>query len=328
MKPTSIVSLIIAVLLIILGLVTCMIAQNMANANGELLFSETREDGLVNTVDLTESEISKIELLVTDAEINIIGKGDKACIEFVNFRENYYNLSVANRVLSFSEIPDVMSMLKFWENGFTFKGMRYILNYAKDQEQTTDVKKIINLYLPNDKAIKIFEIGADTCTLSIEGMSSGTDYNLTVENAEININGLKTTSNFNINSRESDKPAQSVKLSMNTALMANMNINAQDLTVNANVYRCSGETKIDCMTGSIDLKTVKQPEVMKLDLESISGAVYINGMEADNPLAQNTPNADDPKITITSDSADIRISHTGTITEDPAQPENPDDLGG
>jgi len=322
-KPTSIVSLIISVLLIILGLVTCMIAQNMANANGELLFSETREDGLVNTVDLTDSEISKIELLVTDAEINIIGKGGKACIEFVNFRENYYNLSVANRVLSFSEIPDVMSMLKFWENGFTFKGMRYILNYAKDQEQPTDVRKIINLYLPSDKEIKIFEIGADTCTLSIEGMSSGTDYNLTVENAEININGLKTTSNFNVNSRESDKPAQSVKLTMNTALMANMTINAQDLTVDGSVYRCSGETKIDCVTGSINLKTVKQPENMKLDLESISGAITINGMEADNPFTQNSANADDPKITISSDSADIRISHNGVVTEDPADPDNP-----
>ena len=80
---------------------------------------------LVNTVDLTESEISKIELIVSDAEINIIGRSEKACIEFVNFRENYYNLSAANRVLSFSEIPDITSMLKFWENGFTFKGMRY-----------------------------------------------------------------------------------------------------------------------------------------------------------------------------------------------------------
>ena len=326
MKPTSIVSLIISVLLIILGLVTCMIAQNMANANGELLFSETREDGLVNTVDLTDSEISKIELLVTDAEINIIGKGGKACIEFVNFRENYYNLSVANRVLSFSEIPDVVSMLKFWENGFTFKGMRYILNYAKDQEQPTDVKKIINLYLPGDKEIKIFEIGADTCTLNIEGMSSGTDYNITVENADISINGLKTTSNFNVNSRESDKPAQSVKLTMNTALMANMTINAQDLTVDGSVYRCSGETKIDCVTGSINLKTVKQPETMKLDLESISGAITINGMEADNPFTQNSANADDPKITISSDSADIRISHNGTAIEE--ETTDPDNLGG
>ena len=37
-----------------------------------------------------------------------------------------------------------------------------------------------------------------------------------MENADISINGLKTTSNFNVNSRESDKPAQSVKLTMNT----------------------------------------------------------------------------------------------------------------
>ncbi|MGN1346729.1 MAG: hypothetical protein ACI4V1_08080, partial [Eubacteriales bacterium] len=201
MKPTSIVSLIIAALLVVLGLVTCIIAQNMAKANGEFLFSETREDGLVNTVDLTESEISKIELIVSDAEINIIGRSDKSCIEFVNFRENYYNLSAANRVLSFSEIPDITSMLKFWENGFSFKGMRYILNFAKDQKETANTKKVVNLYLSRDKEIKIFEIQANNCTLNIEGMTSATDYNITVKNAEINATGLKTSSSFNINSR-------------------------------------------------------------------------------------------------------------------------------
>ena len=134
MRPTSIVALVVSVLLIIAGLSTCIIAQNMANANGEFLFSETREDGLVNTVDLTESEVSKIELIVSDAEINIM-RGDKACIEFVNFRENYYNLSAANRVLSFSEIPDITSMLKFWENGVSFKGIRYLLDFQKEEDE-------------------------------------------------------------------------------------------------------------------------------------------------------------------------------------------------
>ena len=71
MRPQSIVSLIVAVLLVIVGLVTCMIAQNMAQANGEYLFSEIRGEDNVQTVDLTDSEISKIELIVEDAEINI-----------------------------------------------------------------------------------------------------------------------------------------------------------------------------------------------------------------------------------------------------------------
>ena len=312
MKPTSIVSLIIAVLLIILGLVTCMIAQNMANANGEFLFSETREDGLVNTVDLTESEISKIELIVSDAEINIIGRSDKACIEFVNFRENYYNLSAANRVLSFSEIPDITSMLKFWENGFTFKGMRYILNFKKDQEQAPDAKKIINLYLTTDKEIKIFDIQADNCTLNIEGMTSATDYNITVETADITASSMKTSSNFNINAKEADKPAKAVTLNMNSTLVSHLNVNADELTMDAKVYRCSAATDITCDTGSINIETVKKPDALKLEIDTISGKILVDGEETDSPYTRTTQNAEDPKLTITTDSADVRISPVGT----------------
>ncbi len=328
MKPTSIVSLIIAVLLIILGLVTCMIAQNMANANGEFLFSETREDGLVNTVDLTESEISKIELIVSDAEINIIGRSDKACIEFVNFRENYYNLSAANRVLSFSEIPDITSMLKFWENGFTFKGMRYILNFKKDQEQAPDAKKIINLYLTTDKEIKIFDIQADNCTLNIEGMTSATDYNITVETADITASSMKTSSNFNINAKEADKPAKAVTLNMNSTLVSHLNVNADELTMDAKVYRCSAATDITCDTGSINIETVKKPDALKLEIDTISGKILVDGEETDSPYTRTTQNAEDPKLTITTDSADVRISPVGTEIAEPEAPSGEEPPGG
>lgn len=328
MKPTSIVSLIIAVLLIILGLVTCMIAQNMANANGEFLFSETREDGLVNTVDLTESEISKIELIVSDAEINIIGRSDKACIEFVNFRENYYNLSAANRVLSFSEIPDITSMLKFWENGFTFKGMRYILNFKKDQEQAPDAKKIINLYLTTDKEIKIFDIQADNCTLNIEGMTSATDYNITVETADITASSMKTSSNFNINAKEADKPAKAVTLNMNSTLVSHLNVNADELTMDAKVYRCSAATDITCGTGSINIETVKKPDALKLEIDTISGKILVDGEETDSPYTRTTQNAEDPKLTITTDSADVRISPVGTEIAEPEAPSGEENPGG
>ena len=47
MKPTSIISLIVAFLLVVTGLVTCFIAQNIASANGEFIFAESRGDDLV-----------------------------------------------------------------------------------------------------------------------------------------------------------------------------------------------------------------------------------------------------------------------------------------
>lgn len=322
MKPTSIVSLIIAVLLVILGLVTCMIAQNMATANGEFLFSETREDGLVNTVNLTESEVSKIELIVSDAEINII-RSDKACIEFVNFRENYYNLSAANRVLSFSEIPDITSMLKFWENGFTFKGMRYILNFKKDQEQAPDAKKIINLYLTSDKEIKIFDIQADNCTLNIENMTSATDYNITVNTAEISLTSLKTASNININAKDTDKPAQSVTLNMNRTLAANVNVAANELIMDAKSYRCTSSTNVTCNTGSVAIENVRKADALKMNLDTISGKLLVDGIEQESPFTTTTANTEDAKFEIITDSADIRITYTGSSAEAPAEGAEP-----
>ncbi len=316
MKPTSIVSLIIAVLLVVLGLVTCMVAQNMATANGEFLFSETREDGLVNTVDLTNSEISKIELIVTDAEINIIGGAKEACIEFVNFRENYYNLSAANRVLSFSEIPDITSMLKFWENGFSFKGMRYILNFKKDQEQAPDAKKIINLYLTSDKEIKIFDIQADTCKLNIEKMSSATDYIITVDNADITAKGMKTSSHLSVNAKEDIPAAQSVTFTMTNASIAYLDVNAKELNLDADAYRTTGETNIVCDAGVVDIGTVKRPESMKIDLSTENGTITVDGVVSGDTFTHATQDAEAAKITVKTKTADIKLGYIGTSTED------------
>ena len=153
MKPTSIISLIIAFVLVVAGLITCFVAQNIASSNGEFIFAESRDGDLVNTVEISE-DISKIELIVENAEINIHGSSDRSYIEFINFNENYYTLSHSNTLLSFNEIPDLLSMVKFWESGFSFKGMRYILNFSKPSQ---DSKKI-NIDLTEKQLLKIFDI--------------------------------------------------------------------------------------------------------------------------------------------------------------------------
>lgn len=311
MKPASIISLVIAVLLIIVGLVTCFIAQNMAKANGEYLFSESRGDNYVQTVDLTNSEISKIELIASDVEINIYGRQEKSYIEFINFRENYYSLSTANRVLSFDEIPDIKSMLKFWENGFSFKGVRYILNFNNQSDENKD--KVINIYLANDKEIKIFDIKADTLALNISNMTTATDYNITTKNAVIDGEVLRTSSAFNINS-DSDAAAENIEISLDTALIQYITINSNELNFNANKFRCAGSANIKCNSGNINLVTINKPSDIKLELTTNKGKVIIDGSEVMSPYshigAENTPG----EIKIASDMADITIS-SSTITE-------------
>ena len=290
MKPTSIVSLIIAVLLVIVGLVTCFIAQNMAQDNGEFLFAEERNNDLVQTVDLSDSEISKIELIVENAEINIIGRSESSYIEFINFRENYYALSATNRVLSFDEIPDLLSMLKFWENGFSFKGMRYILNFKDEPDE--DRAKVVNIYLSTDYDMKIFDLKADNCTINIQNMTSPADYNIITDNVVINTSVLRTTSAFSINTDKDSKPASSVTLNMKTALISNLNINAVNLELTAESFRCNGSASLKYETGTVDLKTLRQLDDMYLHITSVSGTIDLDGKYVQSPyISTNSENA-------------------------------------
>ncbi len=296
MRPTSIISLVVSVLLIIVGLTTCIIAQNMANANGEALFSEMKSEGYVSTVDLSDVDISKIELIVTDAEINICGTSETSYIEFVNFRENYYTLAIANKTLSFDEIPDMVSMLKFWENGFSFKGMRHVFNFKKD----TDSQKAINVYIGSDLNIKIFNISADNCVLKLDKLALGSDYNLNIENGELEVTALKTTSAFKANGKNLKIHAAS--LAANTVEVA-----ADSLQMKVDSFRANGSAKIEAALGSIDLTSAQDMNLLNLDLDTVTGTVRVNGTNVGTSFRQSNGQSADHVIQIITDSADISV---------------------
>ncbi len=317
MRPQSIVSLIVAVLLVIVGLVTCMIAQNMAQANGEYLFSEIRGEDNVQTVDLTDSEISKIELIVEDAEINIYGKSEKSYIEFINFKENYYSLSATNRILSFDEIPDLMSMLKFWENGFSFKGMRYLINFSDmNTEETEERQKVINVYLTKDKLIKIFDIKAKTGTITIKDMVTETDYNIVTEDATVNASTLKTSSALTINEGEDIKPAKNLTLNLTTAFINNLNVNADNLQMTANLFRCSGNGEIICSTGSVSIGSVTDTRSMNLEIKTAGGFVHIDGETVSPPYNHIGSESNPGKLSINTVTANVSVRSVTQTSED------------
>lgn len=318
MKPTSVISLVVAVILVIVGLVTCMIAQNMAQTNGEYLFSEVRGEDSIQTVDLDGTEISKIELIVENAVINIIGRQEKSYIEFVNFRDNYYSLSQTNRVLSFDEIPNLVSMLKFWENGFSFKGMRYILSFGNDEENTSK-EKVINIYLSTDKEIKIFDIKADYCTLNLENMTTGTDYNIETKEITVNSDTLKTTSSFNINAGDNKDAADIVNLNLNTSLITNMEVKAKEFYIDAEMFRCSGNGKIICEDGNIDIATIKKTSTLNFDIKNENGSIFIEGAEVQSPYTYTGDSSLEGTFAIETKNASVNISSStsgpGTTTE-------------
>lgn len=195
MKPTSIVFLSIALLLIIGGILTCVLANNAAADNGIMLFPETVNGASKFVSDFSSSDIQKIDISVDDASVNICGGAEKSYIEIINYRTNFYSLSKTSRVLTFNEIPDIQTMLKFWENGFSFSGVRNVLEMLKPDKGT----KIVNIYISdaNLNQIKVNLINGD---LSVSDIDLDASYDLTVHSGSVTLENITTSDRISVKS--------------------------------------------------------------------------------------------------------------------------------
>ena len=318
MKPASIISLIIAVLLVIVGLVTCFIAQNMAQANGEYLFAEEVEGSRVVTEPISE-EVTKIALVFSDAKVNIYGRCDRensehysetAKIEFVNFKENYYTLSNKNNLLSFDEIPNLTSMLKFWENGFSFKGMRYILNADSireilNKEEKVETDKQINVYLTSAMTIKNFDVKASgEAEVLIENMRTETDYNISGATVRLDVLSSTTDSAININS-DSNNPAANATVNINRAILGYVTVNAQTVDFGATSLNIKNEMKINAEDGEIRIGTSNRLPTYNVEVRS-SGRIVVSGSDVSSPYAFISGSGN-PAMNIEAGEADVTI---------------------
>ncbi|MBE6625826.1 MAG: DUF4097 domain-containing protein [Ruminococcaceae bacterium] len=305
MKPASIISLIVAVLISVAGLVTCIVAQNMAQASGQNLFSEIKTDGdHTRSIDLTEADINKIQLIFSNAEVTVHGNSEKSYIEFINFKDNYYSLTSTSSLVSFDETPDITSMLMFWENGFSFKGIRYILNFNKDNEPKGD--KEIHIYLTADKNVKQIDIQATSCTVNITNMTTSTDYLITADEVTLNTNHINTTSAVAINSGKDISPAKKVVYNSTGDYVTNLTVNAVELDMKAEGFMCTGSANINYDKGDVTITSVGG---MQFKLESDDGKITVNSVKESSPCTVGTTGG---AVSVTTKSGNINVT-TGAI---------------
>lgn len=305
MKPASIISLIVAVVISIAGLITCIVAQNMAEKSGQNLFSEIKTDGdNTRTVDLTESDVNKIQLIFNDAEVTVHGNSEKSYIEFINFKDNYYSLSSTSSLVSFDETPDITSMLMFWENGFSFKGIRYILNFNRDNEPKGE--KEIHIYLTSVNNVKQIDIQATTCTVNINNMTSSTDYLITANDVTLNTNHINTTSAVSINTGKDISPARKVVYTSTGDYVTNLNVNAVELDMKADGFMCTGKANISFEDGNVAITSVGG---MKFQLETDHGEIIVNSAKTTSPCTVGTTGGE---VFIKSANGNINVT-TGAI---------------
>lgn len=331
MKPRSIISLIIAAVLVLVGIITCAAASAMASSDDVMLFPEANENGeLVYRMGL--EEISRISVDSDDADVTVIGNAEKSEIEVINFNANYYKLTVSNGSLSFSQVDDFMSMFKFWDNGFSFKGMRYILRFGDD---TAEGKKVI-IRLSSEDSVKFLSLSSESGALSVEDCGFNADYTLKSNAGDISLRGITASSSVSIYGKKhriyaegcetekltvaSDEPSaeliginsQSTAISMvggsltlSNSETATLNITSESGDIKISPYICA-DGSVASGSGTVELEFTDAASV-SLGTSTVNGKISVNGTFVEKySLLSDTPLY---RLTLTTTSGDILISH-------------------
>lgn len=180
-------------IIVLCGILLCLAGAAVGKAKGEQVFPEKTEAGRCYTYYFGSPEMGKVSLSAKKAQINIIGKAEKSYVEVINFNENLCTYSSSNAMITFRENPDVSSALRFWESGFTFKGLRYLLRSGGSPDGGT-----INVYLGDDVKVTSFDLNVSSGKISVSDVDTLSDYNITVESGSVSLKNVTGASSVNV----------------------------------------------------------------------------------------------------------------------------------
>lgn len=274
MKKSFLIPLIISFSVMLLGIIVCLVASNKANAEGiDLFASEFNENGeIVTKYTINLEELSKINLVLPEADVEIIGCQSSSYIELVNFHAKTYSLSKSNGLFELDDQFDISSLLNLTKNDFSFNGIRSVLNLGRiftdkklvrvhlsgdvktDLSLTlgtgnvtfTDIEELNDIYVALEQGnVKVHAAYAKSATISI---SSG---NCTVDSSEINKLTTKLHSgDFNYNAKNLEfhniyAETQNGKISLNGTESEGVTEISNDLAyLNLFVYSIDGNINI------------------------------------------------------------------------------------
>ena len=195
-RTASVVAVIVAAVLILSGIIVCAVGSAAAKSSGVMIYPEDENGNSVYKYDFTEKNITKISVSVKDSDITVTHGGTSSYIEIRNFNANYYKLSTENNILSFSEIDNVASMFKFWEGGFSFKGMRYLFRFGDGGRGM----KTVTVNIADTSMLKTVSVSEESGSFSLCGADVSADYILSLGKASADISGLSTTSVLSVSS--------------------------------------------------------------------------------------------------------------------------------
>ena len=245
-----------------------------------MIYPEDENGNSVYKYDFTEKNITKISVSVKDSDITVTHGGTSSYIEIRNFNANYYKLSTENNILSFSEIDNVASMFKFWEGGFSFKGMRYLFRFGDGGRGM----KTVTVNIADTSMLKTVSVSEESGSFSLTGADVSADYILSLGKASADISGLSTTSVLSVSSsagasmKISDCRAKEFSLSGGGGNFSLSGISADRADFSLKSGEIVGEnltfTELSSSSesASLDLRSL---DVSKASVNSVSGQVAL-----------------------------------------------------
>lgn len=254
MKPTSIVFLIVAIVLVIGGFATAGVAKQMAAREGIELGYTPSEDGadLVFTYEYGADSIGKINIDLDGADVNIIGGAAKPYVELINFAEGMYEFSSTNRVMTIKDGTDFTSWSGLATLAMNFKGLRSFVNYSSMK----DLERTVNVYVCEENPVKIVDISLDAGNVSIKDSVSATDYNLDIDAGEVIFENVSTASAVTVELDAGNVNVTGCDFERFTVELDSGNVNAKASVNRLDAEIGSGAFNYNCY-GSVALTNVK-----------------------------------------------------------------------
>ena len=192
MKPTSIIFLLISLIVILVGWLTFRSAETRAEADGVQIFASAvdNENNTVKSVAFGADEVfNKFELVVDEADIIILGGSPTPALELVNFEEGSYRMTTSNRSVTVDTTIDLMSIVRFWESGFKFRGLRDYFHGGNEKAE-----KQIRLYLPSDSEVNVIKVTLGKGNVSVANFDTQIDVEVNIKEGSAVFATFETTS--------------------------------------------------------------------------------------------------------------------------------------
>ncbi len=272
MKPTSLIFLALALVLFISGFSVCKVAEGMAEAQDIDLFSQSidKNGDAVYVYNISKDDLSKLSLVFSDVDVNIIGNAEASYVELKNFDINSYKTSLSGAVVTVDGTANFLSsLIDMSGGGFGFKGLRYFfMNKPEDTRPRS-----VNIYISNTSWLKTVDVKVTSGNVNISDITNAIDYDIEISEGDVLFENVTTSAIADINSANGNV---TVKRSNISSLSAS--INAGDLTIEAN-GAFSGDTstyRVQTVDGNVTYNGEDKGEELKIKAADEKNTVKAN----------------------------------------------------